>query len=89
MNFEEAKIIRAEIAAKAEAANAVLMAIPGIGGGAMGLTPDRVKSTKAYQEAHRAMRQAFAAERHHNAFMVKTFKREMAAERAARRPVSL
>lgn len=85
MNYAEAKAQNAAIVAASDAADAALKAIPGVGTGSMGLTPDRVKSTPEYRAADRASRAAFAALRNHNAFMVKNFKREMAADRAARR----
>lgn len=85
MNYAEAKAQNAAITAAHDAAGATLLAIPGVGTGAMGLTPDRVKFSPEYTAAHRAERAAFAALRNHNAFMVKNFKREMAADRAARR----
>lgn len=45
------------------------------GGGALGLTPDSVKSTAEWREAKKRYDLAFAAERAFNGWFVKEFKK--------------
>lgn len=63
-----------------EAAKA-LRAIPGIGSGCMGLTPDSVKVGADYQDAKRRFEWDFDNLRKFNAWYVKAFKRELAQMR--------
>ncbi len=53
--------------------------------GKMGLTPDAVKKTPAWQSAKRAYDAAFARLQNFNTHFTKQFKRELAEERRARR----
>lgn len=53
-----------------DASNA-LKAIPGVGMGEHGLTPDAVKASAEYQEAHRRFRIAFESLRQFNARHIK------------------
>jgi hypothetical protein len=62
-----------------------LKSIPGVGIGPMGLTPDHVKASPDYQETRRRFEWDFDSLRKFNAWYVKTFKRELARERAAKR----
>ena len=59
---------------------------PGTGSGPMGLTPDHVKASPEWKAYRLAYDTAFAALRNFNGSFVKTFKAEIRAERAARRP---
>ncbi len=83
MTYEEAKVVKADLEAKL----AAIVTPPLAGSGPMGLTPDHVKATpewKAYRIAHDT---AFAALRNFNGWYVKTFKKEIRAERRLARPV--
>jgi hypothetical protein len=53
--------------------------------GPTGLTPDAVKASPEYRAAKQAYDSAFAALRCFNASFIRTFAREIEAERAARR----
>ena len=53
--------------------------------GPMGLTPDHIKATPEWQANRQAAKAAFQALRNHNAQMSKYFKKEMKADRDARR----
>jgi len=57
---------RAALEAEHKAAGAALRAIPGIGSGRMGLTPDHVKASPDYRAARAAYDRAFAALRRFN-----------------------
>ena len=80
--FNDAK---AALEANLAAAGKVLGAIPGVGTGPMGLTPDEVKFSPEYRNAKKAVDAAFAALRNFNGKYVKVFKNEIRAERDARR----
>jgi hypothetical protein len=71
-------------AAAAEASRA-LNAIPGIGSGPMGLTPDAVKFSPAYRLARARYDKAAAELRAFAGMMSRNFPRELKAERDARR----
>lgn len=62
-----------------------LKAIPGVGSGFMGLTPDDVRARPDYRIAKQAMDKAFAELRAFNAVYTKRFKKEIAAERLEKR----
>ena len=62
-----------------------LRAIPGVGSGPFGLTPDAISQSPDYRAAKAAYDAAFAALRAFNGKYVKVFKAEIAAERSARR----
>lgn len=70
---------------QAMAAAKALAAIPGIGSGAMGLTPDSIKQSRDYREARAVHEAAHGALRALNAGNVKRFARELRQEREARR----
>jgi len=71
-------------AALATASHA-LRAVPGIGAGPMGLTPDAVKFSAPYRTAKAAYDRAHNEARTFNGAYCRTFKRELAADRATRR----
>lgn len=85
VTYAMARQIRDKIQADADAAGARLRAIPGVGSGQLGLTPDAVKSTREYQSARAAWESAFATLRAFNAEYCQRFKREIRAERDAMR----
>ena len=80
---------RDALAAGLEVASARLRSVPGVGTGRMGLTPDHVKATATYQNAKRSYDHWFALVRDFNGTFVRTFKRELAADRAAARAVKM
>jgi hypothetical protein len=71
--------------ARMNAASDALKAVPGVGAGAMGLTPDDVKQSTEYRRAKACFDAAFTRMRDFNKGFVKTFKVELAADRAAKR----
>ena len=84
MNYAEAKQLKAQLEGNLDVASKALRAIPGIGSGPMGLTPDAVKNSPEYRAASAAYDVAFAALRNFNGQFVKAFKAEYAAERRER-----
>lgn len=83
--YLRAKAARDAIGADVARASAALNRFPV---GPMGLTPDAVKASPEYRAAKMAFDSAFAGQRCFNASFVRTFRREIAAERAARRAAS-
>lgn len=73
----------------AEIAGAALNAIPGIGTGPMGLTPDHIKASPDYRAKRRAYDFHAAQLRRTAAFMAKHFKAEMLADRDAARAAKM
>jgi len=84
MDYTEAKKIKAELEAALDVASKTLNAIPGVGSGAMGLTPDAVKFSTEYRVAKTAYEKAFKNMRAFNGWFTKTFKKEYLAERRER-----
>lgn len=84
-NYQEAKARRADLDTAARTTGEALRAFPGAGSGPMGLTPDAVKFSPQYKAAKLAYVQAFAALRDFNHWFTKTFKKEIAQERARSR----
>jgi hypothetical protein len=85
LTFEQATHMRNIFEAQMKDAAQALKAIEGVGTGWMGLTPDSVKASPKYQEARRRFDWDFDSLRKFNTWYVKTFKRELAQERAAKR----
>jgi len=85
LTFQEAKALQARLYAAAKDASAQLNAVPGVGSGPMGLTPDRVKFSQPYLQAHSAYHRAAADVRAFNAKFTKHFARELREERRNRR----
>lgn len=85
MEYRNAKARQAQLEQAVKAAELALSAIPGVGCGPFGLTPDKVKVTPEYQAAKAAFDSAFARLRDFNASFVRTFARELRDERRARR----
>jgi len=83
--FPVAKARMAALREAEAAASATLRAFPGVGTGAMGLTPDAVKAAPGYRAAWDGYHDAARAARAYAGPFVRTYKRELADERAARR----
>lgn len=84
MCFEIAKEMRSVIEAQERDAAKALRAVPGLGSGPNGLTPDSVKFSEPYRAAkaeYEARRQML---RRFNQWFTRTYKAELRAERAAR-----
>jgi hypothetical protein len=85
MTFQEFQQEGARLRAALYAASDRLKALPGVGTGATGLTPDSVKTSREYREAARAFDSALRALQSFNAKHLKAHKVEHAqAMRAAR-----
>lgn len=84
-NYHAALAARTKLEHERACATAALKAIPGVGSGPMGLTPDHVKANPQYQRARRILDAALAAERRFNVWFVKTFKADIEADREQRR----
>lgn len=84
MDYAEFKARAKELEAEAACASATLKAIPGVGSGALGLTPDAVKFSPAFREAKAAFTRAFQAQRDFHGTYGKRFEKEARAERRAR-----
>lgn len=85
MTFEQATHMRNIFEAQMNDAAQALKAIPGVGSGDMGLTPDHVKAAPEYKNARRRYEWDFDNLRKFNAWYVKTFKAELAATRRDKR----
>jgi len=80
--FEEASAESDRLEHEVSAAGAVMAAFPH---NAMGLTPDHVRATPEWRAARSRFDRAFAAQRAFNAVFVRKFKKEIVAQRDARR----
>lgn len=85
MTFAVAKAAQAAIEDEWNRAGAALRAIPGVGTGPMGLTPDTVRALPEYRAVKLAYDSAFARLRAFNGAFVKAYGRELREERNARR----
>jgi hypothetical protein len=83
-DYAIAKQVKAQLEIECGLASQALRAIPGIGSGPMGLTPDAVKATPEYREAKARSDATFAALRNFNGKFVKLFAAEIKAERRAK-----
>lgn len=79
--FNKAKARYNELEDAADAASKRLRAIPGISSGPMGLTPDAVKVTPEFRKARADYDAAAKTLKTYAAWYVKTFKKEITAER--------
>lgn len=82
--YAVARQIRDRIEADAKAAGERLRAIPGVGSGQLGLTPDHVKASPEYRAALADWQREFDRLRAFNAAYLRRFRREIKAERRAR-----
>lgn len=89
MTYAIAKIAAAAIDAELSAAGAALKAIPGVGSGPMGLTPDAVKFSPEYRTAKSALDAAKARSRAFYAAFSKRYAKEIRADRDAARAAKL
>ncbi len=89
LEFMAYAIARDGIEARLRAASARLNAIPGIGSGPMGLTPDSVKQSAEYREARATYDDLHKLLGRLNARNVKRFAPELRAEREAARAAKL
>lgn len=83
--FTAAKAIKRGLEESERAAAKRLLGIAGVGSGAMGLTPDSVKSSPEYRTAKAEHDLAFRRLQAFNAQFVKAFAAELRAERRASR----
>ena len=81
MSYAIARAVGALLEAEHKRASAALKALPGVGTGPMGLTPDAVKFSPEYRTLKAAADAAWEAVRRHNGMMVKRYAREMRQER--------
>jgi hypothetical protein len=81
MCFEVAKEMQSVLMARHKEASAALRAVPGLGSGQLGLTPDAVKASPAYQTAREDYHACHGALRKFNAWFCKEYKAELRAER--------
>ncbi|KUL94307.1 hypothetical protein DK26_14925 [Bosea sp. WAO] len=82
--YESAKLHRAHWDKLVADASARLKAVPGVGSGPHGLTPDEVKRRPDYQQARAEYQRLFSASRNWNRHFVAVFGAEIRAERRAR-----
>lgn len=78
MSYVEAKAQRDMLKREVDLASAALRVFPR---GKMGLTPDAVKATPEYRASKSRYQEAFARLRAFNAVFVKTFAKEIRADR--------
>jgi len=83
MTYQEAKARQAALEANVKLAGAALRQFPA--NGPMGLTPDSVKASPEFRTAKACFDRAFSQLAAFNAAFVKTYRKEAAAERKARR----
>lgn len=81
--YTEAKALRDRLEAKEKEAGRKLRELSG--GGPMGLTPDAIRATPAWQKARREYNAAFAELRSFNQDYTRRFKQEIASERREKR----
>jgi len=84
LTFQQATLMRDSFEAHMKQASEALRALPGVGSGAMGLTPDYIKTSQEYREAKRRFEWDLNNLRRFNAWYVKTFKTELREQRNAR-----
>lgn len=81
MCYEVAKEMKAVMEAREREAAAVLKAVPGLGSGPMGLTPDEVKASPQYLQAKGDWEACWHALRRFNAWFLREYGREYRKER--------
>jgi len=79
--FHVAKQSKTMLENALDVADKVLKAFNQYGKSGMGMTPDFVKAMPEWQQAKKEFDKAFAELRNFNGWYVKTFKKEIAAER--------
>ena len=88
LTFEFAMMEKRLLEWQHEAATNDLKAISGNVRGPMGLTPDTIKRTPEWKAAYSKERSAFNAMRNFNMYIARTFKKELRAEREAKRQLT-
>jgi len=83
--FRQGLAIHARLEQAEKAASARLRAIPGVGSGRMGLTPDHVRASAEFKQAKAAHVQAAAQLAQFNGRFCKLFATELREERDRRR----
>lgn len=76
MTYPEALALKQLAESRCDDAPRALRAVPGVGSGPMGLTPDHVKVSPEYREARAAADKAFREMQRVNAWFCKTYARE-------------
>lgn len=89
MTYEQAKALKSRLEASCEDASRALNAIPGIGSGPMGLTPDHIKESRKYRLAKRTFDISFQTLREFNAVFTRSFRKEITSERRDRNSARL
>lgn len=84
MNYEEAKLHKQELNEKNILDSANLNAFEK---STMGLTPDHVRESKEWKQAKQDFERSFAELRYFNGQYIKTFKKEIQADRRKKRGV--
>ena len=79
--FHVAKQSKAMLENSLDIADKALKAFDQYGKSEMGMTPDHVKAMPEFKQAKKEFDKAFAELRNFNGWYVKTFKKEIAAER--------
>lgn len=81
MNYAEAKEIANKLMEECKVLSEVFQDFPR---GAFNLVTDEAKASQSYKDANKAYIAKFTQLRNFNSFFVKTYKKEIAAERKAR-----
>lgn len=89
MNYQDAMVYKATLERKHEGAANDLKSLVGNERGAFNLTPDSIKQTPEWKAAYSKERSAFNAMRNFNMYIARTFKKELRAEREAKRQAIL
>lgn len=84
MSYAAAKAVRDQLERDWRAASEALNALPGASTGPMGLTPDHVRATAAWQAAKAAYELRLASLQAFNRQFVKLYRADIRAERRAR-----
>ncbi|MBX9813356.1 MAG: hypothetical protein K2X76_01490 [Sphingomonas sp.] len=84
MTYAIAKAARDQLDREWRAASAALNAIPGVGAGPMGLTPDHIRELSTYREAKAAYDLSFARLRAFNNKFLKLYAADIRADRRRR-----
>lgn len=84
VNYEEAKLYKKELEEKNDEDSRKLREFDKLGESALGLVPDHVKEMPEWRSAKVEFDKSFAKLREFNGWFVKTFKKEIAADRKSR-----
>lgn len=89
MNYQDSMVYKATLERKHDEAANDLKSLVGNERGAFNLTPDSIKQTPEWKSAYQKERAAFNAMRDFNMHMARNFKKELRAERDAKRQAKL